>query len=524
MRSDTGTGGRSLREYLQVLRRRKLVIIIAVLVAGGVAGLISALQTPLYRATAQVTLERRTVADLVTGATDRTNPNDFNRVAATQARLASSTQLARRILIAQGITNISSLDLTKKAVVEVLPDADVLSFQLVDASPRRARVLANAYASEYVRYRQEIDTRAITQARRAVETQIEELAASGDDSSRLYTNLVNRGQELATLEVLQGANAFVSDRALRAAQVRPRPVRNVIAGILLGLALGIALAFLRQALDVRVRAADDVAEITGLPLLARLGAPPSHLRGRHQLLTIEQPTGAGVEQFRLLKTNVELALPEEGNRSVMVTSALAREGKTTTISNLAVAAAQMGRNVALVDCDLHRPQLSEVFQVDGSPGTSDILRGQASIAECLHTIEVHGAAGSNGTSSGRLDVLPAGNRSDAVSALLASNSLRGLFDQLSLQYDLILVDAPPMLQSGDALGLASRVDALLCVVRANHLSDAALRDFAGVVHKVPAKKLGFVLTSAEADETLGYGYGYGYGGYSGGRELSRSGA
>src|SRR5262249_8910325 len=160
--------------------------------------------------------------------------------------------------------------------------------------------------------------------------------------------------------------------------VQPRPVRNGIIGFALGALLGIAFAFLREALDTRVRSASEVAARLGVPLLGRVPAPPRAIRTSDKLVIVEEPAGSRSEPFRVLRTNLQFVDIDRGSRVIMVTSALSGEGKSTTAANLAVALAQAGKHVVLVDLDLRRPFIDRFFSLTGQPGLTSVALGTVS--------------------------------------------------------------------------------------------------------------------------------------------------
>ena len=166
---------------------------------------------------------------------------------------------------------------------------------------------------------------------------------------------MDKEQRLRTIQALQASNSFVVQPARGASQVQPRPFRAGLLGLLVGLVLGLGLAFLREALDTRVRTAEEVSEALDMTLLARLPTPPKRLTSKDSLVMLEAPRSKESEAFRMLRTNLEFTNLEHGARVIMVTSALESEGKSTTASNLALALARSGRHVALADLDLRRP-------------------------------------------------------------------------------------------------------------------------------------------------------------------------
>src|SRR5262249_27835068 len=159
--------------------------------------------------------------------------------------------------------------------VSAKPDADVLVFKVRSTQRKLAMQLASAYSTQFTAFRREVDTAALKRARRQVERRVDALRGSGQAGSRLYQDLVDKGQELSTMETLQASNSFVVRPADSAAKVRPTTSRNLVLGLFAGLMLGIAFGFGRDAFDTRVRNEEDVSQILGIPLLARLPAPAS---------------------------------------------------------------------------------------------------------------------------------------------------------------------------------------------------------------------------------------------------------
>ena len=511
----------TLRDYVTVVRRRRLIVVLAVLVVLGAALGYSFRQGKLYQASAEVLLIRQNLAASLTGAQDPTVYQQSDRIAQTQADVARVPTVARGALRAVRATDRSVSRFLSRSSVTAKPNADLLVFNVTDAEPALAARLATAYAHAFTAYRRQLDTLSIARARAGVQQKIRELERGHEKGSALYGTLVERDQQLATMEALLTSSASVVQEATHATQVQPKPVRNAVLGLLLGLVLGIGLAFLREALDTRVRSADEIGErLGGLSLLGRLPAPPRRLSAKNQLVMLERPTSVEGEAFRILRTNLEFARLANNVRTIMVTSAVEREGKSTTAANLALAFARSGQRVVLVDLDLRRPFLHRFFGM-GGVGVTQVALGHAKIDDAL--IEVRaapdrifaGRADRNGVAGRPLLVLPAGATPPDPGAFVGTPKLEQILDELTDRADLVVVDAPPALNVGDVLTLSARVDAILVVTRMNVVRRAMLNEVGRVLASAPAAKLGFVITGAGADrgygDEFGYGYGYGYG-------------
>ena len=378
----------TLRDYLQVVRRRRWIILQAVVLVPLAAVLFSLHQQKLYQASAQVLLSSQNLAAQLTG-TQSTGINlQPDRIAQTQAAIARVPQLAQKVLAHVRGSRLTVQQFLGSSSVSTAPNADILTFSVTNHDPALARRLVDAYAAAYTVYRRQLDTASIVRALAGVNQKIKQLVDAGDSHSALYAGLIERQQTLATMEALQTSNASVVKRADHVVQVQPKPKRNGMLGLALGIVLGIGLAFLWEALDTRVRTAQEIGEkLGGLPLLARVPMPSKKLRAEHRLVMLDDPASAHAEMFRMLRTNLEFTTLGNDVRVLMITSAVQEEGKSTTIANLAIAMARAGRRVVLVDLDLRRPFLDKFFELDG-PGVTNVALGHASLDEALAPVAI----------------------------------------------------------------------------------------------------------------------------------------
>lgn len=521
--------GATLHDYLRVLRRRKWIILTAVIVVPAVAVAMSLRQQALYQSTAEVLLSNKDIAAGLTGVSGNSIYQTSERVAQTQADLATTPTVARRALASAGVRGVSPYALLGAVSVQPRPDADLLDFTVTSRSPVLAEKLATAFAREFTIYKNQLDTAAVRKALTEVSGRLRTLVEQDQKGTSLYASLLDKEQQLRTIEALQASNSFLVQPARGASQIQPRPFRMGLLGLLLGVVLGLALAFLRDALDTRVRTAEEVSEALGLTLLARLPTPPKRLVSRDSLVMLEAPRSKESEAFRMLRTNLEFANLERGARVIMVTSAVESEGKSTTASNLALALARAGRHVALVDLDLRRPYLDRFFDLREGPGLTQVALGHVELEAALVTIaitdpseqsppgvEAKGANGTNGRArvSGVLEVLPSGPIPPDAGEFVGTHAVTAIVQDLRERADFVIVDAPPLLHVGDAMALSSKVDGIILVTRLKVLRRGTLKELHRLLANVPAQPLGFVVTGAEVEKGYGYGYGYGYGDFS----------
>jgi capsular exopolysaccharide synthesis family protein len=496
------------------------IIVMALVIVPLAAVLLSLNQQKLYQASAEVMVSNQDLAATLTN-TNNGNSSQINpdRYLQTQAKLARVSTVVRRTLSASGLGSEAVDSFLSRSSVAPAANADTMGMAVRDHNPMLAVALATEYARQFVAYRHELDTTALVSARRHVENQMAKLRASGGASSALYASYAQSDERLHEMETLQTSNVSVVQAAQNAVLVQPRTRRNGILGLLLGLMFGIGLALLYEALDTRVRTAEETGRaLGGLPLLARLPEPPKSLRKRNELVMLARPGGPQGEAYRMLRANLDFVTLEREARTIMVTSALIGEGKTTTAANLALTLARAGRQVVLVELDLRRPRLDALFGLDNTPGLTDVVLGKAALEDAITLVSSTDLSNrssyagrpilTGSSEEGALGILHSGPLPPSPGEFVGTQALAKVLAELGELAETVLIDAPPLLEVGDAMTLSSRVDAMLIVTRLEHLHRNTLRELARTLEQCPAQKLGFVLTGVE--ERNGYGYGYGY--------------
>jgi succinoglycan biosynthesis transport protein ExoP len=505
----------TVADYLGILRRRKWIVLVPPIAAALAAYALSTGQSPLYRAAAQVLVNRASVVTSITGVDP--SGGDANRFLATQASIARSPELAQRVAAASNIAGMTAGRVLAESAVTPSTDSDLVEIAVQDRDPNVAARLANIYATQFTQFSKERATQYIDDALNSLEVRIKSLAAHGQAGSALYASLIQQQGQLATVGKLLAGSASLLQPAEGAAKIRPRPRRNAILGFLFGGVVGLALAFLAEALDRRVRNEHEIDDALGIPLLARIPQPPRSLQKTNDLVMLREPVGAQAETFRKLRTSIEFVNPDGAARKIMVTSAMEQEGKSTTIANLGVALARGNRRVVLVDLDLRRPYLSRLFHVGGRPGITDVALNRVQLAQALRPIglatglEGPSPNGNHATSNGRaadgvLHLLPAGTIPPSAGETLRDERLLAVLDELASTFDIVLIDAPPLLAFGDTMTLSSHVDAIFGITRLGRVQRPILHEFARQLHTCQARLLGYVLTGVEHSESYRYMY------------------
>ena len=508
----SGRSTADLGSFVSILFRRKWIIIPFVVLMPLVAWAQSAAGTPRYEASAEVLLNRQSQS--LSGVTDLLvwQPE---RVIRTQTSIARLPIIGDRVVSAAGLDRSAGSFLASSWVGSD-EQIDLLTFHVRDTDPALAVTLTNLYARKYLEYRRELDTKALNEALRSVNRQLASLRGQGlSVDSSLYGTLAQKQEQLRSAQTLQASNAFLVREATDAGQVEPQPKRTAILALALGLVLGLGLAFLVDALDTRVRDPEELADDLGLALLGSLPAPPRSIRRRRGLVMFDNVTSPDAELFRILRTTLEVTALSGACRSIMVTSAVKGEGKSTTAANLAVAFARAGRHVVLVDLDVRRPSLNSFFDLQRRPGITDIVAETASIedstlrltfddwsARATRQLAVHGpkpvTEAEGRRRVGVLEVIGSGASQPNPAEFVDTSRLDATLERLAERGDLLIVDGPPLLLAGDALTLSAKVQAVLLVARMNVFRRGQIGELYRVLLASPAVKLGLVATDHSA--------------------------
>lgn len=312
-------------------------------------------------------------------------------------------------------------------------------------------------------------------------------------------DLAMRIRELSPLsdEAMVNVNKIEEARESDAQIVEPNRANVMYLALFGGLILGSALAFVRDTLDQRLRSAEEIKQTLSLPIL---GVVP-HILGpatpQHRGLQLKSdPMSDVAEGYRTVRTSVYFGTPAGTARTLLITSPAPSEGKSTLASNLAIAMAQAGNRILLLDADFRKPTQHKIFQIERNVGLSNVLAEQASLREALFQTDVPG-----------LDVLPCGPIPSNPSEILNSQSFADVLAELSSKYDHVLLDSPPLMPVTDSRILAANCDATLLAVRAEKTGRKAAVYTRDVLRSVGARLLGVVVNDVPRRKSV-YGYYY----------------
>jgi capsular exopolysaccharide synthesis family protein len=466
-RPEADESGLGLRHYLDVLRRRKWIVLAVVAAAIAVAALISALQKPVYQAQEKIVIGQGNtlIAPGAAGA--------FQQYSATMANLLESNVVARNVIDSLRLP-LSEEALLSKVSVSINPQTAVLQVSVQDHSRAQARRIASQIGVVFT-----------------------DLVKSKFGHEPVPTGVPGEPPQPLTANVWDPAH-------INSARVKPKPVRNVFIAGVLGLVLGLLAAFLREHFDRRLRTREDVELAFGAPVIGQIPFTRRR-RGAHAFSGWDHGGHTG-EAFRALRANLQYLAVRRPLRTILITSAAAGQGKTTVTANLAIAIARSGATTVAIEGDLRRPQLVEALGVSKDrPGLTNMLVGAEDLDNALLYIPL--ATGDNGAgSAGEVAFLASGPRPPNPSELLSSLQMTELLERLTSVFDHVLIDSPPLLLVADALELARMVDGVVLVVRANSASADEAREVRALVERLGIHLVGVVLTDVERPASY-YGYG-----------------
>ena len=488
----------TLRDYGGVVRRRKWIVIVSVLLAVVVAVVLTALQTPIYESSSEVLVQPRGVGGLYN---NQDTYRDLDRAIQTEIQVIEGEAVQFRVQENLGLQQPPS-----PVSVSQVGVTDVISVSVRDANPANAQTLANAYAEAYIEIRREQSVGELLSAVNEVQLAINDLQAEidtlpDDDPQRpsLVAQLASFSTTLDQLRVdaalRTGGASIIQTAYLPVSPVEPTPARTAVLAAVVGLLIGLGVALLVDHLDDKILLEEDLKLATGRPVLSvvPVDPPPNNLP-----IALSEPAHDAVEAYRVLRTNLQFLGLDRAIRVVQLTSSLAGEGKTTTSSNLAVVLAQAGHRVALVDGDLRRPRLHEVFGISQSPGFTDLLFGVAD-EDVVRSVDV--------TGGNKLSLYPSGTVPSNPSEILSGRRISQLLTEMGARYDYVIVDSAPVLPVSDSVALAASVDGVLVVAHAGRVTRANIGDTLERLDRVAAPVLGLVLNQARKVSKEYYSYG-----------------
>ncbi len=451
-----------IKDFIRLLRKGWLLLATTTIIGIGIGAAYALVATKWYTATTELfvsvkSIQADSAGEVVQGSS------------AAQLKVKSYVEVIRSASVLGPVIEELHLhdsvhDLASRISTVAPQNTVLIEVSVVDEDPTRAAAIANAIG-------------------RSTSSAVQELEKTEDGSA-----------SPVAIETIQPAT-------VPAGPSSPDLITSLMLATVGGLMAGFGVLLLRDKLDNRLHGRSEVESMTSTPVIGSIGYDSK--AEMRPLVVHADPRNPHAESFRALRTNLQFLDPSNPDKTFVVTSSLPSEGKTTTSANLAIAIAESGSSVVLVDADLRRPRLAEVLGVEGAAGLSDVLVGRAELDDLLQRW---------GTRD--LSVLPAGSIPPNPSELLGSSGMKALIDELARRFQYVVVDAPPLLPVTDAAVLSRFVRGTLLVASVKRVRKAQFREALASLHRIDRSPMGVILTMLPHKGPDGYGYGA-YEGYYG---------
>lgn len=491
------------RRYISLILHWAWLIILSSILSAVIAYMVTSRITPVYQAS----------TTLLVNEAPSTKTTDYNALLTSERLARTYTQMISKRPVLKGVIDQLGLDFSENRLsgmitVALVKETQLIEIKVQDTDPQRAAAIANSLVEVFTNQLQQTQASRYAASKESLQKQISDLESlmdstrvelqsskNTDETSRLearltqyqqtYNNLIMSFEQvrIAEAQTLSGV-AQVEPAVAPISPIRPNKFQNTFLAGLVVFFIGMGLVILLDAVDDTIKDPDEVSKRFKLPLMGVIALMDSNeSESQNGLVTLSMPRAPISEAFRALRTNIQYAGVAKQIRTLLITSTAPSEGKTTVISNLAVVMAQGGRNITLLDADLHRPRVHRVFDAENNMGLSDLfVSSQLNVDEWKQE-----------TSQKGLNLICSGPLPPNPSELLGSKKMQDIFDALLDQNDMVFLDAPPVLSVTDATVLAPKVDGVLIVVRPGETHTSALRQTVEQLRQVNANLIGFVV-------------------------------
>jgi len=495
----------SLRDTLRVVSRWKWLILAFVVVMTGAAFAYAQTRTPTYTATTELKYQQPVDISNPLGSPAYVDPNLVNLQLQSLGSELNGVPVRNR---AAALLNVPSTDKQLTVSTSVLTNTAIVQVSAVSASPTMAARIANAFCAAFIANNRQREQGQLAQAIAVVQNRLTPYSSSATHASSGYLSL---SQQLNALQIayatVTGDYLVISPAVPPTSPSSPKPVREAALGAAAGLIAGIALAFVFQHLSTRLESYHEVGELLHAPVVARVPKLPQRLLAKDPLVVLGAPVDGATESFRELRNYLSVLARDEGLSTILVTSGLPGEGKSVTISNLALALAMGGKRVVLIDGNLREPRLHRIFNLDNELGLSAVVAGRTKLVDALKPVRLSqgngplaSGLGGDGAksatpvgSSPNLHVLPSGESPGSADEIVASGRFDLLLKELrASKVDFILIDSPALLEVSDAATMAAKVEGVLLVVDMESATKPVLADARESLDNLSCRTLGVV--------------------------------
>jgi polysaccharide biosynthesis transport protein len=511
-----------LKEYFYLFWSWGWLIALAGILAGAAAFVVSINTQPIYETSTRL---------LVSAPPSTTSSIDTSGMVNTQTMTSTYSQMLLDAPVLQGVIDQLKLstttDVLKKSIsVDVVTNTQLLVITVDDPSPVQAANIANAMATVFAARIRELQSVRYAASRDGLAKQVSDMEGQITDTNNqiaatkdtatleqlqarltqyrtIYSNLVTSYEQIRLAEEQTSTNVVVSEPAgVPYIPVSPKTTRNTLLAVVAGMLLAAGAVFAGDTLDDTIKDPEKLRLRFNLPILGMIA---SHQTQDNKPITQVEPRSPISEAFRALRTNITYAAVDRPLRRIMVTSPTPKDGKTTISSSLAVTLGQGERQVVLIDADLRRPQVHKRFGIHNRIGLADMfVRPLDALSGMVKSVDIPGLA-----------VITSGGLPPNPAELLTSQKMMEILDRLNQDFDVILIDTPPVLTVTDAAALAPAMDGVILVAKPGSTKLSAFQQTVVQLRAVGARILGVVLNEVNpVSRKYGYYYNRYYSKYS----------
>lgn len=507
-----------LRTYLRPLVKWWWLILVAAIIAGLTSYFAVSQQPPIYQARATL---------LIGSAINNPNP-DGNEFWLSQQLAQTYSDIAQREVVRQAVMQELGLTWLPAYTAQPVANTQLLELRVKDSSPERAMVVANELANQLILrtptsssqqgdanrqafIAQQLDDLEVKIEETNAEIVVKQTELAGLYSARQIADLQTQIRALETKRDSLQANyasllasssqgainslSIIEPATLPQVPVGPEILMTVLTAAAIGLSLGIGASYLIEYLDDTIKTPEDVRRATGFPTLSGISEGKMSGDAHPRLITLDQPRSPIAEAYRSLRTAVLFSNVDQTVRTIVVTSAGPREGKSYTSANLAIVMAQNSYRILLIDADLRRPTQQTLFNKPSSYGLTNLLLDMPPSFDSSRLGDMYSQLSRAvlTTAVPGLFLMTTGDLPPNPAELVGSNRMKTLIKALATRFDFILIDTPPILAVTDAVVLSTRVDTVLLVTRAGSTRRSQLKLAALRLQEVNANVSGVVL-------------------------------
>jgi len=495
-----------LKDYLNILWRRKWIILLTTLVTLVVVAYGTSLITPMYQAS--------TTLRVAASAIDTQNYDLYiynERLMNTYAEIAISRPILDELAKRLGLRDIPDIK------AEVVPNTELIKITVTDPNPALAVETANALADTLIAKRNQLYTGGEKNSQEVLAVQLAEAQTKVDQARQAqnaaivqtppspqnievarqllqieqsnYSILLNQYEQARLREEIRASMITVVEAALIPQEaISPNTILNYVLGLLIGLLGGLVAAFIFENLDSTLYTTEDIETTAGINTIAKL----PHAR-KKQLNILQNSDSPLAEAFRKLVARIQAINPKRQKKILLVMSPVPQQGVSMVVSNLAYALSEYGNSVIAVDCNLRHPMLHNLFSLPNEKGLTDVLEQKMDLNQVIQD-------GPNDC----LHVLTSGRDSTHPGPLIASAPMAKLINDLGQRFDIVLMDTPALLAAADIQALIQQVGGLMLVVRRSQIQREALREAVKFLAGYPDKLVGLIINEAELKNSYSF--------------------